>query len=293
MTTIYVLGAGFSKTCGIATDLEMLDALNPLLEKTENKNGVENTYIEALLDQNYPGPEKIGFEVFMSTISALKYSPEYLKIEPNKFLEAEQEIRGALIQYLKNVVKKVDWQHEGKFILDFVTRVNWQQDAIITFNYDLLLETAMKRIGHSAGDRILHLHGAINDKTLAWPTYRKFAYRNTRSRLAERWRQAYNLLSTSKRNRRLEKLIFIGYSMPMFDLEARGLFNYTDWYNHNFYEDAQANRLISSVPKDQLYNYQIIVVNPCQTVKGNYKFLRKDPVFYPQLFSDWLNSLPT
>jgi hypothetical protein len=92
MGTVFVLGAGFSKTCGIALDMEMLDALNPLLKNLGDKSGVQSTYIDELLDQNYPGHKKIGFEVFMSTISALKFSPEYLKIQPNKFQEAEKEI---------------------------------------------------------------------------------------------------------------------------------------------------------------------------------------------------------
>lgn len=49
MGAIYVVGAGVSKTCDIATDLEMLDKLNPLLEHTPSKlDTVLRTRPEAL-----------------------------------------------------------------------------------------------------------------------------------------------------------------------------------------------------------------------------------------------------
>ena len=91
--TVYVLGAGFSKTCEIATDYEILDVLNPLLERTPNQDGTVNTYIEVLREQNFFGQEPIGFENFMSTISALKYLPEFMGLEKNVFKEAEKAIR--------------------------------------------------------------------------------------------------------------------------------------------------------------------------------------------------------
>ena len=54
MGTVYILGAGFSKTCGISTEIEMLDSLNSILKPTESKGGGKaKTTIEYLLEQNF------------------------------------------------------------------------------------------------------------------------------------------------------------------------------------------------------------------------------------------------
>jgi hypothetical protein len=82
-------------------------------------------------------------------------------------------------------------------------------------------------VGASIADRVLHLHGAISEQNLAWPTYTKFAYRTTKTTLGPRWKQAFEVL---RDHAAIKKLVFIGYSMPASDLEAKGLFNYTDWY---------------------------------------------------------------
>lgn len=68
--TVYILGAGFSKTCNISTDLEMLGALNPRL-KTESAEDPRKT-IDFLLEQSFHCETKVGFEYFMSTLYAEK-----------------------------------------------------------------------------------------------------------------------------------------------------------------------------------------------------------------------------
>jgi hypothetical protein len=71
MRTIYVLGAGFSKSCGIATDPEMLRALNETLPRVQSKLKSEpRTSIEHLLEQAFKR-RNVGFEQFMSTLSGL------------------------------------------------------------------------------------------------------------------------------------------------------------------------------------------------------------------------------
>ena len=135
MGTVYILGAGFSKTCGIATDLEMLDSLNPMLGATVEKGGgAPRTTIEHLREQNFHNQQKVGFELFMSTLSALKFLPEYLEVNRNIPQEEEQEIRMVLRKYLKSCVRRVNWEIEGKTILDFVEHVDWKNDFILTFN---------------------------------------------------------------------------------------------------------------------------------------------------------------
>jgi len=57
MTTVYVIGAGFSKTCGIATDMEMLDVLNPLLSREDTAVGRIQTFIEAIKRAEFSGAQ--------------------------------------------------------------------------------------------------------------------------------------------------------------------------------------------------------------------------------------------
>ena len=285
MGTVYILGAGFSKTCGIAIDLEMLDSLNPLLKRDKQAKdaGAPKTTIEYLREQNFFNQQEVGFELFMSTLSALKFLPEFLENDSNIFQEEEQEIQKALPKYLDSCIRKVNWKVEGKSILDFVERVDYEHDFILTFNYDLLLETAAKILKLDVEERIIHLHGAINESALAWPTYTKFASKTTKGALAPRWERAYGIL---RNQAEIDRLVFIGYSMPPSDLEAKSLFNYADWYNsmpNPFYEGER-------VPSDKHYTYPIIVVNPCKkkTFKENYKFFRKTPMFLPLTFEKWL-----
>jgi len=229
MGTVYIIGAGFSKTCDIATDLDMLDSLNSMLKATVEEFGeVSRTTIDYLLEQNFRDEKEVGFESFMSTLSAAKFINEFLESNKKIFQEEEQEIRKALCTYLESRVSEVNWEENGKTILDFVERVDWEHDFILTFNYDLLIEEAAKRLDLDVGERILHLHGAINEEALAWPTYTKFAYDTTKVPLAPRWKSAYNIL---RNQTTIDRLVFIGYSMPPSDLEAKSLFNYADWYN--------------------------------------------------------------
>jgi len=275
MGTVYILGAGFSKTCGIATDLEMLDSLNPLLKRTvqAKDTGAPKTTIEHLREQIFHNQPEVGFELFMSTLSSAKFINEFLETNKKIFREEEKELRKTLRAYLESCVRNVDWKIEGKTILDFVRQVDWKHDYILTFNYDMLLETAAKSVDLDVSERIIHLHGAIGEKTLAWPTYTKFAYRTTKMPLAPRWMRAFKILRNLAENQvKIDRLVFIGYSMPPSDLEAKSLFNYTDWYNYK-----------SS-------SYQIVVVNPCKkkAFKENYKFFRKAPVFLPLTLEKWL-----
>lgn len=284
MGTVYILGAGFSKTCGIATDFEMLDSLNPMLEATVGKGGgAPRTTIEYLREQNFHNQQEVGFELFMSTLSALKFLPEYLEIDRNIPQEEEQEIRKALRKYLKSRVREINWKIEGKTILDFVERVDWKHDFILTFNYDLLLETAAERLDLDVGKRIIHLHGAINERNLAWPTYTKFAFRTAKMPLAPRWKRAFDVL---RNQAEIDRLVFIGYSMPPSDLEAKSLFNYADWYNRMSGPHYEGKR----VPSDKHYTYPIVVVNPCKkkAFKENFKFFRKAPVFLALTLEKWL-----
>jgi hypothetical protein len=99
MGTIYVLGAGFSKTCGIATDVGMLDALNPTLKRSTTPGVAgRRTTIEYLRDQVFANQPRVGLELFMSTLSSLKFMSDYVSNDHNKrtniFRDEEREMRG-------------------------------------------------------------------------------------------------------------------------------------------------------------------------------------------------------
>ena len=147
------------------------------------------------------------------------------------------------------------------------------------------MEAAIEKSGIGDKKRVLHLHGAITDRTLAYPTYTKLAYRNTRSHLAQRWNEAYSLLRTTRRKDPLRRLVFIGYSMPASDLAAKGLFTYADWDNW-LYQNPR--RYLSTIPERDRYGYKIVVVNPDTKIRSNYAFFRKPPVFRRQTFASWI-----
>ena len=220
------LGAGFSRSCGIATDLEMLLALNKRLPREPGKlSSQPRTSIEYILDPAFKG-RNVGFEQFMSTLSGLKFMPYYLKVEKDTFSQIEAEIVGALRNYLIEATAAINLNCSSNPVRKFSQSVDWDHDLIITFNYDLLLEEALKAGGSSHDDRILHLHGSLKDDALVIPNTRKFMESTHRIYYAKRWRAAFQAL---RDHTNLRKLVFIGYSMPPSDYEARGLFNYADW----------------------------------------------------------------
>lgn len=288
MGTIYVIGAGFSKTCGVATDIEMLEAINPRLKPTEPKGGGQpKTSIQYLLEQNFRTQKKVGFELFMSTLSALKFLPDSQQATKNVFREMEREIKKCLTGYLKSSISKINWRANGKIILDFAAQVNWSTDFFLTFNYDLLLESAATKLGvQNFSDRIIHLHGSVAERTLAWPIYTKFAYQTTKKPLSQRWNKAFDALRNQPE---IDRLVFIGYSMPASDLEAKGLFNYADMYNSfqgpTFYHSQR-------VPDSKVYSYEILVITPeadQNKIRDNYSFFRKTPIFIPKTLAQWMD----
>lgn len=225
MSTVYILGAGFSRTCGIATDAEMLSELDPLLKLHSIKPWGKTTAIRSIREQMFRREREVGFEKFMTTLSSLKFMGDYLDNSENIFRESEKEVKSALKRYLESKVKSVNWANEGKSILRFISRVDWNADYVITFNYDLLLESAARHLEVDVKERILHLHGTISGRAIAWPTYTKFAYRTTKTSLGPLWKKAFQILRCQVENQTpINKLIFIGYSMPNTDLEAMSLF---------------------------------------------------------------------
>ena len=116
--------------------------------------------------------------------------------------------------------------------------------------------------------KIIHLHGSLLDsQTLIYPNYRKFTDEAQRKYFAERWKNAFEYLRGKIDAESVSEWVFIGYSMPVTDAEAMGLFAYADYYNSS----------------GQRYGYKIIVVNPDPGVMKNYAFFRKKEITYHRL----------
>lgn len=281
MRTIYVLGAGFLKSCAVATDAEMLKVLDDQMHATPNKDGTVTTVIQSLLHQNFEG-NYVGFEHFMSTLAGLKFLPEFMRIDQNIFRKEEKAVMTALRKYLCHAAAQTDLASKDNPIGRFVEAVNWKEDLIITFNYDLLLERAAECRKIDAISKILHLHGSLADKTLVYPNFHKFAYRTKRDYFSARWKQAYDSLNAERE--RLARIVFIGYSLPPSDFEARSLFNYSDWYNFT----SASENVYSPIPQDRRYSYEIIVVNPDARVVPNYSFFRKKITYHRLKIEDFV-----
>lgn len=185
--------------------------------------------------------------------------PYYLKVGKDIFSETEAEIVLALRNYLAEATEAINFNCSSNPVRRFAESVNWDTDLVVTFNYDLLLEAALSAIGTNHDDRILHLHGSLRDDDLVYPNTRKFTDSNNRIYYAERWRAAFDAL---REHTTLLKIVFIGYSMPPSDYEARGLFNYADWYNDLGHS-----------------SYEVWVVNPDSRVSANYDFLLHPPIY--------------
>ncbi len=265
--TIYILGAGFSATCGIATDASMLDALNPLLDNTPPPKApsTPGTCIDFLRNQLFFNQKNIGFETFMSVLNGQSFLAKCISSDNDIFEKEEDEIISALRKYLADKVDAAIARGMDNPICQFIDRVNWEKDIVITFNYDLLLEKFLEQKNIHPNNKILHLHGSLDDPMLVYPNYRKFTDKSQKQYFTDRWLDAYNILREKGKENvdPVSKWVFVGYSMPSTDAEAKGLFAYADYDN-----------------RGSEYKYKISVINPDLGAIRNYDFFRKGISFY-------------
>lgn len=273
---IYILGAGFSASCGIATDANMLEALNPLLDDTPppKSPSTSGTYVDYIRRQMFFDRAGVGFETFMSALNSQTFLSE--AINPNGqniFQNAEEEIVTALRKYLNekvDIALKNNLTHSVEF---FAERVNWDKDVVITFNYDLLLEKVLEKKQITPSNEIIHLHGSLAEPTLVYPNSRKFTNPLEKQTFSKRWKDAFDYLRGNKDAESVSDWIFIGYSMPATDAEAMGLFAYADFYNSS-------------------QKYHISVVNPDSNIIKNYAFFRKPITYHRSTLESYLENLP-
>ena len=149
MPSLIVLGAGFSKPAGLplGDDLFKL-VIQEAKRRVHWKNFIERDiekylwYLEEAKG-NIVDPEKIDFEDFLAF---LDYE-HFLGLKGNDTWSSEgnrsQIAFRNLIAYVLNEKQKGIKSSDFKLYLDFVDRLN-PGDFIYTFNYDTLLETALR-----------------------------------------------------------------------------------------------------------------------------------------------------
>ena len=107
---------------------------------------------------------------------------------------------------------------------------------------------------------------------LVYPNYRKFTDESQRKYFAERWGNAFKFLRGQIDTEVIKEWVFIGYSMPVTDGEAMGLFAYADFYNSS----------------EQGYGYKITVINPDPSIMKNYAFFRKEIIYHRLTMEEYL-----
>lgn len=283
---IFVLGAGFSVSCEYPSGKDLFKTIFDYINLSGWKNFEESKKfcLEALTD--------LGVDI--SKKEDVYFDELLLKI--NKFSEVGRDCKGIYIplrfvltetarsyfyKKLKENAQKI------KPVLNFVKGLKKSvklsdSDIIVSFNWDLLVEYAIKKIGHTYGYDlydgdmpILKPHGSISwRRTVGYEGMQIFdtfedydpEYRMKDSqlmivpgdrenpqirKLQKVWKQVEKVLSQTN------EIIFIGYSMPSYDTYAL---------------DILKKNVLTRIQKD-LKPSQIEVVNPKSDVVKKYRDL--------------------
>ncbi len=175
--SVYVLGAGFSKGIGLPISNEFLtgESFDFLKEKLKDNTSfvkkIENlqSYVDFRFDNNYC---ENNIESVLNHVATAKYLEMESMTESGSY--SADEIFDDLLWYVARLIKE-------KFptvniipieYTNFLNHIYENKDSIITFNYDLLLESLLMSIGHDYRygidekkdneQLVLKLHGSLN-----------------------------------------------------------------------------------------------------------------------------------
>jgi hypothetical protein len=174
---VFLLGAGASKACGLPLTNELLPTVLPALKtKSLRKRTTEfvkylNPYFKSSW-RNYPNLEEFLslMDVYVEFSSKVKSGH---KFEPDEVEELKDDLLAAITASLSEKTEKIKIQNTQFFRLAKLLKPG---DAVITFNWDLLIEKALTKLGldwsyELKSDKIALLkpHGSIDwfdrDKT--------------------------------------------------------------------------------------------------------------------------------
>jgi hypothetical protein len=156
MKRCYILGAGFSKACGLPLAKELSTQIS------EYQNGVMESVLDApssyptepqrdFLGQLFPDYDlRQNWPDFEQLITVLDEWQEYRLACGNTADESVRHLRESLLSGLHNLLceRVVDAHKADRLnaVRDFVKRVHDEQSTIVSFNWDLLLEVAAQDI---------------------------------------------------------------------------------------------------------------------------------------------------
>ncbi len=175
--TVYVLGAGFSKDagCPLVSEFTAISSINELKRNLRNKLDDLSRfkrvahYIRDRIDAGYC---EDNIESVLNHVAAAKYLSMGSTTErENRKYPAEdmfRDIQWFIVKVLEQKIKPIFPPEYGTFLNEICK----EQDTIIIFNYDLVVENVLERLtqpfrygienGSTTGRLILKLHGSMN-----------------------------------------------------------------------------------------------------------------------------------
>lgn len=296
---VFVLGAGFSKSCGYPTGKELFSIIFDYIEQSKWQyfSDLKGICLEALSDLgvNISKKEEVYFDELLLKIK------KFSKVGTDRkgiYLSLKMVLTETARSYFYKILKKNP--EKIKPVLNFISKLNKKvklsdSDIIVSLNWDLLIEYSISRLGYTFsydlynGDiPILKPHGSINWRRCV-STYEgiriingfedydpEHKVKNAQLMImpGDEERQQIRKLKTIQNQvekvlTQTEAIIFIGYSMPCYDMYVKDMIN---------------KNIVPRIRKD-LMPSKIYVINPDLEVIGKYKDLfGKDISVIPQKF---------
>lgn len=177
--TVYVIGAGFSRGVGIPGSKELIspNEFNYLKEKLKDNSDftkkIQNlqSYVQFRIENEYC---EENVESVLNHVATAKYLD--MESMTENFNYSADVIFDDLLWYIARVIKERTLEINPTSLVPYQTfldSVYHNEETIITFNYDILLETVLSSTGHgyrygidekkSDNEKlILKLHGSLN-----------------------------------------------------------------------------------------------------------------------------------
>ena len=167
---VFLMGAGASKACGLPLTNELLPTVLPSLKTKSLRKRVTEfaKYLYPYFKSswgNYPNLEELLslMDVYVEFSSKIKSSH---KFEPDEVEQLKNDLLGAITASLSDLTEKINIERTQFFHLGKILRPG---DAVVTFNWDLLVEKALTEIGQDwnyelkeGAISLLKPHGSID-----------------------------------------------------------------------------------------------------------------------------------
>ncbi len=175
--TVYVLGAGFSQQAGCPLVNDFLNdrIISGLKHKIKNKKELSklNSLCEYMENRIQMGYCKPNIEDIFNHVSAARFLFMESTLEQKRRSYSAQNIYNDLQWFIIRILKENTKKDIPQEYYDFLEKICKKNDTIITFNYDLILETILEdlKIPYQYGISeklesnrrlILKLHGSSN-----------------------------------------------------------------------------------------------------------------------------------